>query len=55
MGSKLDFEQLNRFLEERKVDLSAVIDQRIFAFDDAPAAFDYLVSGKHTGKVVITL
>jgi len=54
VGSKLEFEALNQFLEEKEVKLDTIID-RTFAFDDSPAAFDYLYSGKHTGKVVITL
>jgi len=42
-------------LEEHKVDLCPLIDKRIFAFEDAPAAFDFLDSGNSTGKVVISL
>lgn len=34
--------------------LEPVID-RVFSFDDAPAAFKYLSSGKHVGKVVVRL
>ncbi|KAK4234058.1 putative alcohol dehydrogenase [Achaetomium macrosporum] len=51
-GSKQDYIDLNRFLEEKKVSLSPLID-RVFAFDKAPAAFEYLYSGSHVGKVVI--
>ena len=29
-----------------------VID-RVFEFDDAPAAFEYFTAGRHVGKVVI--
>jgi threonine dehydrogenase-like Zn-dependent dehydrogenase len=52
VGSKLDFEEMNRFLEERKVSFSPIID-RVFPFQESKAAFDYMYSGKHTGKVVI--
>lgn len=52
MGSKEDFEELNRFLEEKKVSLAPLID-RVFTFDESPAAFNYLYSGSHVGKVVI--
>ncbi|KAH6631466.1 hypothetical protein F5144DRAFT_592470 [Chaetomium tenue] len=52
VGSKEDFEELNRFLEEKKVSLAPLID-RVFTFDESPAAFDYLYSGSHVGKVVI--
>ncbi|KAF2255106.1 GroES-like protein [Trematosphaeria pertusa] len=53
VGSKQDFQDVNRFLEEKRVRLDPIID-RSFAFDDAKAAFEYLESGKHVGKVVIT-
>jgi NADPH:quinone reductase-like Zn-dependent oxidoreductase len=52
VGSKEDFVELNRFLEEKKVSLAPLID-RVFTFDESPAAFDYLYSGSHVGKVVI--
>lgn len=45
---------MNKFLEEKSVRLNTVID-RVFPFNDAPAAFEYLSSGKHVGKVVIKL
>ncbi|KAK4120113.1 NAD(P)-binding protein [Parathielavia appendiculata] len=51
-GSKQDYVDLNRFLEEKKVSLAPLID-RVFQFDESPAAFDYLYSGNHVGKVVI--
>jgi threonine dehydrogenase-like Zn-dependent dehydrogenase len=52
--SKADFQGVNDFLEGKKVRLDMLID-RVFLFDDAPAAFEYLSSGKHVGKVVIKL
>ncbi|KAK7424416.1 hypothetical protein QQX98_000381 [Neonectria punicea] len=54
VGSKKEFEELNRFLEEKKVRLDAIVD-KTFAFEDSAAAFDYLYSGSHVGKVVIKL
>ncbi|EWG45960.1 hypothetical protein FVEG_06591 [Fusarium verticillioides 7600] len=53
-GSKDDYLSLNRFLEEKKVSLAPLVD-RIFSFEESPAAFDYLYSGKHVGKVVIKI
>ncbi|GME29155.1 uncharacterized protein B0J15DRAFT_284958 [Neofusicoccum parvum] len=53
-GSRKDFEDLNKFLEEKNVQLDSIID-RTYAFEDCPAAFEYLYSGKHVGKVVIKL
>ncbi|KAK4233034.1 chaperonin 10-like protein [Achaetomium macrosporum] len=52
VGSKEDYIELNRFLAEKKVSLAPLVD-RVFAFDESPAAFEYLKSGSHVGKVVI--
>ncbi len=52
VGSRADFEALLGFLEKHPV--RPVID-RVFAFDDAAAAYDYLDSGNLFGKVVIRL
>ncbi|KAH6682133.1 alcohol dehydrogenase [Plectosphaerella plurivora] len=54
VGSKADYQEMNKFIEEKKVNLGPIID-RVFSFDDSKAAFDYLYSGKHTGKVVIKI
>ena len=53
-GSRSDLEAFCRFIEEKKVDLKPLVD-RVFSFDDAKAAFDYLESGGHVGKVVIKM
>jgi D-arabinose 1-dehydrogenase-like Zn-dependent alcohol dehydrogenase len=53
-GSKADFQAVNNFLEAKSVRLDTLID-RVFSFDDAPAALEYLGSGKHVGKFVIKL
>ena len=50
VGSRDMFEAMNRAIEVAK--LKPVID-RVFDFDDARAAYEYLASGKHFGKVVI--
>lgn len=44
--------ELNQFLAEKKVSLAPLVD-RVFTFDESPAAFDYLYSGNHVGKVII--
>ncbi|GKT51469.1 zinc-type alcohol dehydrogenase-like protein [Colletotrichum spaethianum] len=54
VGSKLDYERMNDFLQEKNVNLGPIID-RVFPFQDSKAAFEYLYSGKHVGKVVIKL
>ena len=43
------------FLAKHKVDLKPIVDKRIFAFENAQAAFEYMDSGKHTGNIVIKL
>lgn len=45
---------MNRFLEEKNVQLTPALD-RVFSFDESKAAYEYLASGKHTGKVVIKI
>jgi NADPH:quinone reductase-like Zn-dependent oxidoreductase len=52
VGSREDFEAMNGFIARQK--LKPVID-RVFAFEEAPAAFEYLESGSHFGKVAIRL
>ena len=49
-GSRQDFERMNKAIAWHK--LRPVID-RVFSFDEAPAAFEYLSAQKHFGKVVI--
>jgi NADPH:quinone reductase-like Zn-dependent oxidoreductase len=51
-GSREMFEEMNRFIEEN--DIKPVID-RIFRFDDVREALNYLDSGAHFGKVVVTI
>ena len=50
VGSRDMFEAMNRAIELGK--LKPVID-RVFDFNDARAAYEYLASGQHFGKVVI--
>lgn len=50
VGSTETFEALNRALAASAI--QPVVD-RVFAFDQARAAYDYLESGKHFGKIVI--
>jgi NADPH:quinone reductase-like Zn-dependent oxidoreductase len=50
VGSRDMFEAMNRAIDTTQ--LEPVID-RVFDFAQARAAYDYLASGKHFGKVVI--
>lgn len=54
VGSRLDFERMNELIAASGMHFEDIID-RTFAYEDAPQAFEYLWSGKHVGKVVITL
>ncbi|MCG6923910.1 MAG: NAD(P)-dependent alcohol dehydrogenase [Acidobacteria bacterium] len=50
VGSRDTFDALNRVISRYR--LRPVID-RVFAFEDAPAAFEHLQSQGHLGKVVV--
>ncbi|KAH9941519.1 NAD-P-binding protein [Amylocystis lapponica] len=50
VGSVAQFENMNRLIEAQS--LKPVVD-RVFPFDEAVAAYEYLDSQKHVGKVVI--
>ena len=52
VGSRADFEAMNRFMEGHEI--RPVID-RVFEFDDAPAAFDFIENGDFMGKIVIRM
>lgn len=50
MGSRSMLEDLNRFLEVAEI--HPVVD-RVFPFEKAPDAYEYLKGARHFGKVVI--
>jgi NADPH:quinone reductase-like Zn-dependent oxidoreductase len=52
VGSREDFEAMNAFISEHEI--HPAID-RVFAFEDAPAAYDLMENGSFFGKIVITL
>ena len=52
VGSRDMFEAMNRAIEV--AGLKPVID-RVFNFGEARAAYEYLQSGQHFGKVVVKL
>ena len=53
MGTKNDFEEMNRYLEEKKVQFKALLVDEPFAFADADKAYERLESGRFHGKIVI--
>ena len=52
VGSAEHFAAMNAFIAAHGI--KPVVD-RVFAFDETPAAYDHLASGRHFGKVVIRL
>lgn len=52
VGSREDFEQLNAFLAKHRI--KPVVD-KVFAIEDAPAAFAAMEQGEFFGKIVIRL
>ncbi len=52
VGSREMFEDMNRAINVNR--MRPIID-RVFQFDEAAAALDYLASGKHFGKICIRL
>lgn len=52
VGSRADFEAMNMFIARHR--MKPVID-KVFTFADAAAAYDYMESGNHFGKIVIRL
>ena len=51
VGSRADFENMNAFMTEHQI--RPVID-RVFPFEQAMAAYDYMKNGSFFGKIVIT-
>ncbi|CAG7939041.1 unnamed protein product [Penicillium olsonii] len=54
-GSKVDLQNVCKFLEEKEVQLKPLMDDKIFSFENSKAALDYLYAAKHMGKVVIRI
>jgi len=52
VGSRADFEAMNRFISEHKI--RPIID-RVFPFEEAPQALELMDNGSYLGKIVIKL
>lgn len=52
VGSRADFEDMNRFISEHEI--RPLID-RVFDFENAGAAFDLMANGSYMGKIVIAI
>ncbi|PVH98039.1 GroES-like protein [Periconia macrospinosa] len=53
MGSKKDFEEMNAFIQNKKIDLKPLLVKPFFKFEEAQKAYDKLESGDFIGKIVI--
>lgn len=53
MGTRDDFEEMNRYLEEKKVHFDSLLVDEPFTFANAKDAYNRLESGKFHGKIVI--
>jgi NADPH:quinone reductase-like Zn-dependent oxidoreductase len=51
VGSRAHFEHMNAFITEHKI--VPVVD-KVFSFEEAPAAFDFMQNGSFFGKIVIS-
>jgi NADPH:quinone reductase-like Zn-dependent oxidoreductase len=51
VGSRADFEAMNEFISRHQ--LHPVVD-RVFSFEQAPEAFEFMATGSYMGKIVIT-
>ena len=50
VGSRADFEAMNRFISQHKI--RPVVD-RVFPFEEAAQAYDFMDNGSYFGKIVI--
>jgi len=51
VGSRMQFEEMNNAIDANKI--KPVVDEKVFAFEDAKEAYQYLWDQKHFGKLVI--
>jgi len=52
VGSREDFEAMNAFITEHEI--RPLID-RVFEFEEAPAAYEHMATGNFMGKIVIRI
>jgi D-arabinose 1-dehydrogenase-like Zn-dependent alcohol dehydrogenase len=55
MGTRDDFEEMNRYLEEKEVHFDSLLNDEPFAFANAKSAYKHLESGKFHGKIIIKI
>ena len=52
VGSRADFEAMNALIEKHQI---RPLIGKVFSFDDAPAAYDFMQNGNYMGKIVIRM
>lgn len=53
VSSKQEFQNMNAFIDANNI--KPVIDEKVFAFADVPAAYQYVWDQRHFGKVTIKM
>jgi NADPH:quinone reductase-like Zn-dependent oxidoreductase len=53
VGSRLQFEEMNRAIEAN--DIKPIVDEKVFTFDEAKDAYQYMWDQKHFGKLCIKI
>ena len=53
LGTREQFEEMNRFVEEKGV--RPVVDERVFGFGDVKEAYGYMMGQGHLSKVCIQI
>ena len=51
IGSRMQFEDMNKAIDANMI--KPVVDEKVFAFEDAKAAYQHVWEQKHFGKTVI--
>lgn len=55
VGSRIQFEDMNRAIEANPEILRPVVDSKVFKLEQLKEAYEYQFSGKHQGKVCIEI
>lgn len=53
LGTKQQFEEMNRFIEEKGMDVA--IDDEVFGLEDVKSAYRKLEAQKHFSKIIIKI
>lgn len=53
LGTREQFDDMNRFVEEKKV--KPVVDEKVFGFEEVKEAYKYMKEQRHFSKISITI